>query len=78
MPHGAGIFTNIGSKNYPNVGKYTIHGADGICNSMYLNVFHLVIEVRLHCTRTVLKAPIVSNHENGKRNQIEYCVINKI
>ena len=24
-----GIFTNIGTKNHPNVGKYTIHGAYG-------------------------------------------------
>ena len=24
-----GIFTNIGPKNHPNVGKYTIHGAYG-------------------------------------------------
>ena len=24
-----GIFTNIGPKNHPNVGKYTIHGGDG-------------------------------------------------
>ena len=27
-----GIFTNIGPKNHPNVGKYTIHGAYGIGN----------------------------------------------
>ena len=24
-----GIFTNIGPKNHPNVGKYTIHGSSG-------------------------------------------------
>jgi hypothetical protein len=27
-----GIFTNIGLKNHPNVGKYTIHGSYGYVN----------------------------------------------
>ena len=30
MLHGAGIYTNLGPKHHPNVGKYTIHGAYGI------------------------------------------------
>ena len=30
-----GIFTNIYPKNHPNVGKYTIHGAYGICLSFF-------------------------------------------
>ena len=30
-----GIFTNIGPKNRPNVGKYTIHGAYGIPQDPY-------------------------------------------
>ena len=37
MLHGAGIFTNIGPKNHPNVGKYTIHEAYGsviICENI--------------------------------------------
>ena len=39
-----GIFTNIGSTNHPNVGKYTIHGAYGYSNCGYIYIIctHIV------------------------------------
>ena len=37
MLHGAGIFTYIYPKNDPNVGKYSIHGASGICYLLFFS-----------------------------------------
>ena len=44
MLHGAGRFTYIYSKNGPNVGKYSIHGAsgNGIIHSIYGLFFVLI------------------------------------
>ena len=52
MLHGAGIFTNISPKNHPNVGKYTIHGADGHCShyTFHVNImifFFLLLLLRI-------------------------------
>ena len=45
--HGAGIFASIGTKNHPNVGKYTIHEylVGDLEHFLFSHIFGIIIPV---------------------------------